>query len=322
MENNELYHHGVKGMQWGKRLYQNQDGSLTALGRARYAVKKARATAKRKATIAKKKKAAESEQKLLEKKKKQAADKRKATLEAKKKAESQPPKIKKSVNEMSDAELKKAIARAQDEDKYLSLRPEKVPGIKKFMGSLVNDVIAPSAVAAGKDFLTNALKKAGSDLLKDKVDPDSIEALTKKRDKLKLKNEIGELIDPSKKKPNLDEEQKRFNLEKSRYDFDRQKKKDAKQDYEDAQPKGPDYAKEKQYWDWRSSVNKVRTQEYNMAKTMAKDYAEAKKQWEADSYNRQRATTIINDMMDSYGKMSSTAALPEARNLLTAPKDD
>ena len=32
----ELYHHGVKGMHWGIRRYQNPDGSLTAEGKARY----------------------------------------------------------------------------------------------------------------------------------------------------------------------------------------------------------------------------------------------------------------------------------------------
>lgn len=32
---NELYHHGVKGMHWGVRRYQNQDGSRTALGKRR-----------------------------------------------------------------------------------------------------------------------------------------------------------------------------------------------------------------------------------------------------------------------------------------------
>lgn len=36
MDDLELYHYGRKGMKWGQRLYQNEDGSLTALGRSRY----------------------------------------------------------------------------------------------------------------------------------------------------------------------------------------------------------------------------------------------------------------------------------------------
>lgn len=34
--NNELYHHGIKGMRWGVRRYQNADGSLTSDGKKRY----------------------------------------------------------------------------------------------------------------------------------------------------------------------------------------------------------------------------------------------------------------------------------------------
>jgi hypothetical protein len=31
----ELYHHGVKGMKWGVRRYENEDGTLTAAGKKR-----------------------------------------------------------------------------------------------------------------------------------------------------------------------------------------------------------------------------------------------------------------------------------------------
>ena len=33
---NELTHHGIKGMQWGVRRFQNKDGSLTTAGKKRY----------------------------------------------------------------------------------------------------------------------------------------------------------------------------------------------------------------------------------------------------------------------------------------------
>lgn len=33
---NELYHHGIKGMKWGIRRFQNKDGSLTKAGKKRY----------------------------------------------------------------------------------------------------------------------------------------------------------------------------------------------------------------------------------------------------------------------------------------------
>jgi hypothetical protein len=36
-EMHELYHHGIKGMHWGIRRYQNPDGTLTEKGRKRYA---------------------------------------------------------------------------------------------------------------------------------------------------------------------------------------------------------------------------------------------------------------------------------------------
>ena len=36
MYSNELYHHGIKGMKWGVRRYQNYNGEYTQEGLRRY----------------------------------------------------------------------------------------------------------------------------------------------------------------------------------------------------------------------------------------------------------------------------------------------
>ena len=168
-ETNSLAHWGVKGMHWGVRRYQNADGSLTAAGKKRR-LKEANADAKKKA--------------------KQAKETKEAATK------------KKTVNDMSDDELNRAIRRAQMEDQYRALRPEKVSTGKQIANTVAKDVIAPAALNAGKRFLENALNKLGDKMLKDTVkdvvDPDSVSELTKLRDKLKLKNEIDRYENPDK----------------------------------------------------------------------------------------------------------------------------
>ena len=51
-EEDYLEHHGVKGMHWGIRRYQNADGSLTEEGKRRYDIKEAKIKAKAEKAIA------------------------------------------------------------------------------------------------------------------------------------------------------------------------------------------------------------------------------------------------------------------------------
>lgn len=194
----ELCHHGIRGMKWGIRRYQNKDGSLTPRGKKRYdaELKKVREQEKvlknRQATRAKiekleaRKQAAAAEKDALD-----AADgkKKRKLFGRKEKAEKE---VKKSIKDMTDVELYEAINRARMEDTYRQLRPEKVNKPNPF-GQMLNDVVKPAATNAGRQFLENALKKAGEKMLEDKVDPNSLQALTLMRDKLKIKNEIEKL---------------------------------------------------------------------------------------------------------------------------------
>ena len=195
----ELYHHGVRGMKWGVRRYQNKDGSLTPRGKKRYdaELKKVREQEK----VLKNRQATRAKIEKLEARKKAAADteaaldaadgntKKRKLFGRKEKVEKAP---KKSIKDMSDVELYEAINRARLEDTYRQLRPEKVEKSKPFK-KLVDDVVTPAATNAGRKFLEDALKQAGAKLLEGKVDPDSIEAMTKMRDKLRLRNEIEKL---------------------------------------------------------------------------------------------------------------------------------
>ena len=103
----ELYHHGILGMKWGVRRYQNYDGSLTDAGRKHYGGLTNRVRNYIAARRAKKKRLA-------------AIEKRKATVEARKAHEAEkqealnsgdPNKVKKFHNELTNDELRAATDR-------------------------------------------------------------------------------------------------------------------------------------------------------------------------------------------------------------------
>lgn len=233
----ELYHWGIKGMRWGQRRYQNKDGSLTAAGRKRYNAEMAKLKAeeevlkKRKATAAKltrlenKRKSIEEQKKALDgKNDDEAAPVAKAKGSGKKSVgvKEIEKQASKSLRDMTDDELINAINRARLEDTYRQLRPEaeKHPLMKK----VVNDVVIPTAIDSGKKLLGNVMNNLIEKATGGKVDENSIEALTKTRDKLKLVAEINKYKKNPDGEINWENATKQHNLAEAKADIEAQKR--------------------------------------------------------------------------------------------------
>ena len=160
-----LLHSGVKGMEWGRRLYQNKDGSLTALGKQRYgtkgnyekvqAAKRAASPEKLKAAKARAKAQARTEAEIEKYKKKkeeavngkttdEKAPKEKKTIMSVSKEKQNTSNVirdKRAVKKMSDAELDAALSRLQKEQKY-------------------KDMIDGENIKKGKEALSDALRNS------------------------------------------------------------------------------------------------------------------------------------------------------------------
>lgn len=134
------------------------------------------------------------------------------------------PAKRKSAKDMTDEELGRAIARARAEDEYNRLRPEKPSGSEKkpsFAKRFMEDAIKPALINSGRKAMESAMDKVIKDILKDKVDPDSIDALKKFKEKLELKRDIRILKEGKKESDmTIDERTKE-------YDLAQKKKKDA-----------------------------------------------------------------------------------------------
>ena len=174
---NELYHHGILGQRWGIRRYQNKDGTLTAAGKRR--ADKLR-----------------NEYLTLTGKSQVRGNKTKATSNT-----DETTSKKKSVSEMSDDDLQKAINRKRLEQQYSQLNPKQVSAGKK----LCNEVILPALKESGKKtlsaFMEKEMKKALG--LNDQKTKSTYEKLKEEYDILDYTKKIKDLKNP-KTKSNVD----------------------------------------------------------------------------------------------------------------------
>lgn len=110
MDNNELQHYGIKGMQWGRRRFQNKDGSLTAAGKKRYKSEMDKLKAEEKAI--KTREATKAKLAKLDAKRKEL-DERKRALDDNSTPAPTGRTKRRSIKDMTEAEIREKMARLQ-----------------------------------------------------------------------------------------------------------------------------------------------------------------------------------------------------------------
>lgn len=198
----ELYHHGIKGQKWGIRRYRNLDGTLTPAGKKRYAkqeykrqtneaysryeksIKSIEKGYKRGQNLSKKdlERERQAEERYQTESTKAKATYKQAKKDIKDEAKAQQIAEKqekwsddaktvaaikaKSVNEMSNAELKKVNERMNLERNYSQLNPTKIETGAKYIAGAVSVTASVLALHNNSGKLINLGKTAVNTMLK------------------------------------------------------------------------------------------------------------------------------------------------------------
>lgn len=194
MEYNELYHHGINGMKWGVRRFQNPDGSLKPAGEQRYG------SGKSLGQRIKEHKVAKTRKKNLQKARDAREAKKKAEAERLKTAEERAKLIKAGkikIKDMTDEEIANRTARLENEKrlKQLERDTEVITAGKAFVNTVSKQVLKPALIDSGKNTLTKFLNMKGDDFIKELRDAAGLKDPGKQSDKRveKLRQEFAEL---------------------------------------------------------------------------------------------------------------------------------
>ena len=178
MDNNELYHHGVKGQKHGVRRFQFPNGTWTALGKARRRAENDGDSSSKKDSETNKSKAASAtvnkntKTSNDSKPKEDTDNKTEETLEEKKQRILRGKSAKDiymNSQLFTDKEIADAATRLSNEEKIKALIPSKKPGLKEKLADSLKAAVLPAVTEQGKKYLTKMLEeKLG---LKEPKDP-------------------------------------------------------------------------------------------------------------------------------------------------------